>query len=107
MRTAPPWIEQCVLAADSFVFERPLPERSDGQSVIAGFPWFGDWGRDAMIALPGLTLVTGRIGTALALLESFAAFVDRGLLPNVFPGDGMHRGPACRGSARSRSGSRR
>jgi len=85
---APSWVSQLVLAADSFVFARPLPDGEDGESVIAGFPWFGDWGRDTMIALPGLTLATGRFETARRILETFARFVDRGMLPNVFPGAG-------------------
>jgi 4-alpha-glucanotransferase len=88
MRDAPPWIEQLVLAADSFVFARPLAGVPDGESVIAGYPWFGDWGRDTMIALPGLVLATGRFDTALRILRTFARFVDRGMLPNVFPGSG-------------------
>jgi 4-alpha-glucanotransferase len=83
-----PWVEQLVLAADSFLFARPLPEVPDGESVIAGYPWFGDWGRDTMIALPGLTLATGRAESARRILESFARFVDQGMLPNVFPGSG-------------------
>jgi len=87
---APAWISQLVLAADSFVFARPLPEVPDGESVIAGYPWFGDWGRDTMIALPGLTLATGRLDSARRILETFARFVDRGMLPNVFPGAGEH-----------------
>jgi 4-alpha-glucanotransferase len=85
---APEWIDQLVLAADSFVFARPLPQVPDGESVIAGYPWFGDWGRDTMIALPGLTLAVGRFDTARRLLETFARFVDGGMLPNVFPGAG-------------------
>jgi 4-alpha-glucanotransferase len=88
LRDAPPWIEQLVLAADSFIFARPLEQEPEGQSVIAGYPWFGDWGRDTMIALPGLTLSTGRHDTARRILETFARFVDRGMLPNVFPGHG-------------------
>jgi len=88
MGTAPEWIRQLTLAADSFLFARPLPGNSDGESVIAGYPWFGDWGRDTMIALSGLTLATGRHTTALHILETFAQFVDRGMLPNVFPGAG-------------------
>ena len=56
----PDWIQQLTLAADSFLFARPAPGLPDGESVIAGYPWFGDWGRDTMIALPGLTLATGR-----------------------------------------------
>lgn len=85
---SPPWIDQLVLAADSFVFARPLADVPDGESVIAGYPWFGDWGRDTMIALPGLALATGRFHTALRILRTFARFVDRGMLPNVFPGSG-------------------
>ena len=77
-----------MLAADSFVFSRPLPEVPDGESIIAGYPWFGDWGRDTMIALPGLTLATGRYDTARRILQTFARFVDQGMLPNVFPGVG-------------------
>jgi 4-alpha-glucanotransferase len=84
----PPWIEQLILAADSFIFARPLQNEPEGQSVIAGYPWFGDWGRDTMIALPGLTLSTGRPETACRILETFARFIDQGMLPNVFPGHG-------------------
>jgi predicted glycogen debranching enzyme len=85
---APDWVRQLVLAADTFLFARPLPGAADGESVIAGYPWFGDWGRDTMIALPGLTLATGRHDSARHILETFARFVDGGMLPNVFPGDG-------------------
>jgi 4-alpha-glucanotransferase len=85
---APGWINRLVLAADSFIFARPLPDVPEGQSVIAGYPWFGDWGRDTMISLPGLTLVTGRPKTALRILQTFTRFVSQGMLPNVFPGAG-------------------
>ena len=85
---APGWIRQLVLAADAFLFARPLPDEPDGESVIAGYPWFGDWGRDTMIALAGLTLATGRYASARRILRTFARFVDRGMLPNVFPGSG-------------------
>ncbi len=88
MFSAPDWVDQLVLAADSFVFARPLDTVPDGESVIAGYPWFGDWGRDTMIALPGLALATGRFDTAARILRTFARFVDRGMLPNVFPGSG-------------------
>lgn len=88
LKRAPWWIESLILASDSFLFSRPLKGLADGESVIAGYPWFGDWGRDTMIALPGLTLVTGRHGSALKILETFARFVDKGMLPNRFPGDG-------------------
>ncbi|HEX9179358.1 MAG TPA: amylo-alpha-1,6-glucosidase [Burkholderiales bacterium] len=88
LANAPDWVEQLLLAADSFVFARPTPSVPGGESVIAGYPWFGDWGRDTMIALPGLTLATGRYETGLRILRTFARFVDRGMLPNVFPGAG-------------------
>jgi predicted glycogen debranching enzyme len=88
MASPPDWIAQLLLAADSFVFARPLSDRSEGRSVIAGYPWFGDWGRDTMISLPGLTLATGRQQWARDILLTFARFVDRGMLPNVFPGVG-------------------
>ena len=85
---APTWVDQLILAADSFVFSRPIPEVPDGESIIAGYPWFGDWGRDTMIALPCLTLATGRYDTARRILQTFARFVDQGMLPNVVPGVG-------------------
>jgi len=86
---APDWIQQLALASDSFLFARPLPGNTVGESVIAGFPWFGDWGRDTMIALPGLTLATGRYDSARRILTTFAGYVDQGMLPNVFPGNGV------------------
>ena len=88
LAVAPGWVRQLVLAADAFLFARPLPEVPDGESVIAGYPWFGDWGRDTMLALPGLTLATGRADSARRILQTFARFVDGGMLPNVFPGAG-------------------
>ncbi len=85
---APAWIERLVLAADQFVVSRPLADDPGGLSVIAGYHWFGDWGRDTMIALPGLTLCTGRPEAARRILTTFARFVDGGMLPNVFPDAG-------------------
>ena len=85
---APEWIRQLVLAADSFLIERNLPNLPEAASVIAGYPWFGDWGRDTMIALPGLTLATGRYDMALRILRTFAQFVDQGMLPNLFSATG-------------------
>src|SRR5206468_2850910 len=81
-KTAPAWIRHLVLAADQFVVRRPLPDDPDGATVIAGYHWFGDWGRDTMIALPGLTLAAGRPEVARKILTTFARFVDRGMLPN-------------------------
>ncbi|HEX2493296.1 MAG TPA: amylo-alpha-1,6-glucosidase, partial [Steroidobacter sp.] len=74
---------QLVLAADQFIVAR-----ESGKSVIAGYPWFGDWGRDTMIALPGLTLATGRPEVAANLLRTFSRFVSEGMLPNRFPDAG-------------------
>ncbi len=85
---APGWVGRLVLATDAFIIARPLPDLPEGQSVIAGYPWFGDWGRDTMISLPGLCLATGRFDTARLILETFTRFVDRGMVPNVFPGAG-------------------
>ena len=81
----PGWLWQLVLAADQFIVKRPLPDDPAGLSVIAGYPWFCDWGRDTMIALPGLTLPLGRPEIARKILESFARYVDAGMLPNNFP----------------------
>ena len=85
---APAWIERLVLAADQFVVARPLRDDPRGMTIIAGYPWFGDWGRDTMIALPGLLLATGRPEVAARILTTFARFVDRGMLPNRFPDAG-------------------
>lgn len=86
----PAWIDQLLLSANSFLFARPTPGLENGESVIAGYPWFGDWGRDTMIALPGLTLATAHYDSARRILQTFARFVDQGMLPNVFPGAGEH-----------------
>ncbi len=72
-----------VVAADAFIVRR---ERS--ASVIAGYPWFTDWGRDAMISLPGLFLATGRQEEAAGVLATFAAAERDGLIPNRFPDAG-------------------
>ncbi len=85
---SPEWLRQLVLAADQFLVKRALPGEPDGRSVIAGYHWFGDWGRDTMIALPGLTLATGRAEVARQILLAFAKYVDGGMLPNNFPDAG-------------------
>jgi predicted glycogen debranching enzyme len=85
---SPDWLRQLVLAADQFIVKRALPDEPDGRSVIAGYHWFGDWGRDTMIALPGLTLTTGRAEVARQILLAFAKYVDGGMLPNNFPDAG-------------------
>lgn len=80
-------LSRMVLAADQFIVRRSSDE-DEGRTVIAGYHWFGDWGRDTMIALPGLTLATGRHAEAGQILRTFARHVDRGMLPNRFPDDG-------------------
>ena len=70
-------------AAGQFVVER-----GSYKSAIAGYHWFGDWGRDTMIALPGLTLATRQFDTARSILMAFAGCVDQGMLPNRFPDAG-------------------
>ena len=84
----PGWLWQLVLAADQFIAKRELPDDAEGLSVIAGYPWFSDWGRDTMIAIPGLALPLGRPEIMRKILESFARYVDGGMLPNNFPDRG-------------------
>ncbi len=72
--------KQLVLAADQFIVSR-----GSGDTVIAGYPWFSDWGRDTMIALSGLTLATGRHETARGILLEFSNHISEGMLPNRFP----------------------
>jgi predicted glycogen debranching enzyme len=90
-------VKHLVLAADQFIVSRTLTgsplgaegdEEEGGSTIIAGYPWFGDWGRDTMIGLPGLTLATGRHEVAARILRTFSHFVDQGMLPNRFPDDG-------------------
>jgi len=84
----PAAIEQLALAADQFLVKRPTVDNPGGLSIIAGYPWFSDWGRDTMIALPGLTLSTGRPEAAATILRTYAQFVNQGMLPNRFPDEG-------------------
>ncbi|MBD2492349.1 amylo-alpha-1,6-glucosidase [Aulosira sp. FACHB-615] len=82
---SPAWIKHLVLGADQFIVDRSVPEESHGKTIIAGYPWFSDWGRDTMISLPGLTIATGRPEVARAILRTFAKYVNQGMLPNRFP----------------------
>ncbi|WP_197685485.1 amylo-alpha-1,6-glucosidase [Nitrospira japonica] len=86
--------EQLMLAADQFIVmpgarpqEQMLAHASgdEARTVIAGYHWFGDWGRDTMISLEGLTLCTGRHQEAKAILRTFGRHVKDGLIPNLFP----------------------
>ncbi|HVZ88192.1 MAG TPA: amylo-alpha-1,6-glucosidase [Polyangia bacterium] len=92
LRTGPG--AELVLAADQFVISprvRPTDDvrlRAEGdeaRTIIAGYPWFTDWGRDTMISLEGLTLLTGRASEARSILHTFAQHVRDGLIPNLFP----------------------
>ena len=85
---APASVQQLVHAADQFIVKRSLPDNPQGRSIIAGYPWFADWGRDTMIALPGLTIAAGRPEVAKQILLSFSRYVDGGMLPNSFPDAG-------------------
>ena len=76
-------VRALVAAADQYIVAR-----GDQKTVIAGYPWFADWGRDTMISLPGLCLTPGRSDMARQVLLAFARVVDRGMLPNRFPDAG-------------------
>ncbi len=91
----PGWVQRLALAADQFVVDRPIlaggaptettATQTRGKTIIAGYPGFGDCGRDSMVALPGLTLATGRPEVAASILLTFARFTDQGMLPDRFP----------------------
>lgn len=76
------FVNRLILAADTFIVNR---KSTGAKTIIAGFPWFTDWGRDTMIALPGLTLVTKRFEEAREILLTFARYAEQGLIPNMFP----------------------
>jgi len=89
-----PLVARLVVAADQFIVrpgnrpEEQLRAQATGErvrTIIAGYHWFGDWGRDTMISLEGLTMCTGRLSEAEATLVTFAGYVKDGLLPNLFP----------------------
>ena len=67
---------------------RPYELTPNRKTIIAGYPWFTDWGRDSMISLPGLLLCTGRYSEARGLLKAFASYTYQGLIPNRFPDSG-------------------
>lgn len=74
--------KQLVLSADAYVVNR---DSTKGKSIIAGYPFFEDWGRDTMISLPGITMITGRFEECKSILRTFAKYIKNGLLPNLFP----------------------
>jgi predicted glycogen debranching enzyme len=77
-------LRQLILAADQFIVKRD----DDLKTIIAGYHWFTDWGRDTMISLPGLCLSTGRYDDAKKILAAFAKSVSEGMLPNRFQDNG-------------------
>jgi predicted glycogen debranching enzyme len=97
LQDEPGWVQRLALAADQFLADRHYSPGSTseesvsaderGKTVIAGFPWFGDFGRDTMVSLPGLTLATGRPEIAASILRTYAGFLSDGLLPNRLPGN--------------------
>jgi glycogen debranching enzyme len=114
-KTAPAWIRTLAQASDQFIVRRSgidtaapsaitalrglaalgapaapnaPPRIPAAASIIAGYPWFTDWGRDTMIALPGLATSLKRYDLASGILRTYAGFVDHGMLPNTFPDSG-------------------
>jgi predicted glycogen debranching enzyme len=85
LHSSDPLLRNLLLAADQFIVER---QSTGSRSIIAGYPWFSDWGRDSLISLPGLTLVTGRFEDARSILKTFAAAIQNGLVPNCFADSG-------------------
>lgn len=81
-----PQINRLVLAADDFIVHRA---NTGKKTIVAGYPWFTDWGRDTMIALPGLTLSTKRYKEGLQMIEGFLSKVHQGIIPNNFPDEGQ------------------
>src|SRR4029077_12084050 len=90
---------ELTIAADQFIIapaarpgDRPKATTgTEARTVIAGYHWFTDWGRDTMISLEGLTIATGRTSEAALILRTFATYVRDGLIPNMFP-DGQQDG---------------
>jgi predicted glycogen debranching enzyme len=93
-----PVLARLAIAADQFIVDRPShvqEDRSDKEqhseklkTIIAGYPWFTDWGRDSMVSVPGLLISTGRYQEARDLLKAFASYTHGGLIPNRFPDSG-------------------
>jgi len=85
MKSDDVFLRKLLTAADQFIVDR---KSTGGKTIIAGYPWFSDWGRDALISLPGLTLVPGRSEDARSILKTFAESVSNGLIPNCFADQG-------------------
>ncbi len=76
------WLKWLILATDAFIVNR---DSTNTKSVIAGYHWFNDWGRDSLISLSGLTLVTRRFDEAKSILSTFKHYCNKGVIPNAFP----------------------
>jgi len=85
---APAWIRELALAADQFLVRRGAAEGPAATGIIAGYPWFAEWGRDTMISLPGVATALKRYDITAGVLRAYAGFVDRGMIPNRFPDGG-------------------
>jgi predicted glycogen debranching enzyme len=86
VQNADDFMKKLIIAADHFIVDRASTNR---KTILAGYPWFSDWGRDTMIAMHGLTLSTKRFDDAREVLESFSMYIKDGLVPNVFPDDSL------------------
>jgi predicted glycogen debranching enzyme len=87
-RSSPAWVRTLALASNQFIVERRGEDGGTMSSIIAGYPWFTDWGRDTMIALPGIATALRRFDIASNILRSYARYIDGGMLPNCFPDSG-------------------
>lgn len=81
---ASPTLNKLVRASNDFIVSRKAPDGKSGVSIIAGYPWFADWGRDTMISLPGLLLANKRFEEAAKVLSVFAQYTSLGMIPNRF-----------------------
>ena len=77
----------CEAGADAFLYSTPTPGGGSRTGVIAGFPWFLEWGRDTFLSLPGLTLARGRVDQCAEALSGALEYLDGGLIPNIFGRD--------------------
>ncbi len=83
-RNRPRPVRRLTAATDAYLVRRKTKSTPEGASILAGFPWFGDWGRDTFIALPGLLLCTRRFELARRVFQTYADALDEGMIPNRF-----------------------
>jgi predicted glycogen debranching enzyme len=79
------FVQDLLVAGEQFIVKR---QSTDSETIIAGYHWFTDWGRDTMIALRGLCISTGKQATAKSILKTFLQYLNQGMLPNRFPDNG-------------------